>query len=196
MAKDLTRKEILGYTPVKYEDIRSTLKTGDLVFCSGNYLFSRLIQRFTKSLWSHVGMVYYDTALDRMLILESEKLYGVRFAPLSKYMKDYHGKNKPYKGLIAVARIEPELDLEQLKKGISFGMDELTKPYDDWEILRIAMRILFKRGRRVKDRKYICSELVQVCFKQFGIVFNYRNKIISPDDIWKDERLVMKYRLL
>ncbi len=196
MAKDLTRKEILGYTPVKYEDIRSTLKTGDLVFCSGNYLFSRLIQRFTKSLWSHVGMVYYDTALDRMLILESEKLYGVRFAPLSKYMKDYHGKNKPYKGLIAIARLEPELDLEQLKKGISFGMDELTKPYDDWEILRIAMRILFKRGRRVKDRKYICSELVQVSFKQFGIVFNYRNKIISPDDIWKDDRLVMKYRLL
>ncbi len=196
MAKDLTRKEILGYTPVKYEDIRSTLKTGDLVFCSGNYLFSRLIQRFTKSLWSHVGMVYYDTALDRMLILESEKLYGVRFAPLSKYMKDYHGKNKPYKGLIAVARLEPELDLEQLKKGISFGMDELTKPYDDWEILRIAMRILFKRGRRVKDRKYICSELVQVCFKQFDIVFNYRNKIISPDDIWKDQRLVMKHRLL
>ena len=111
-------------------------------------------------------------------------------------MKDYHGKNKPYKGLIAVARLEPELDLEQLKKGISFGMDELTKPYDDWEILRIAMRILFKRGRRIKDRKYICSELVQVCFKQIGIVFNYRNKIISPDDIWKDERLVMKYRLL
>jgi hypothetical protein len=196
MAKDLTRKEILGYTPVKYEDIRNTLKTGDLVFCSGNYLFSRLIQRFTKSMWSHVGMVYYDSALGRMLILESEKLYGVRFAPLSKYMKDYHGKNKPYKGLIAVARLEPELDLEQLKKGISFGMDELTKPYDDWEILRIAMRILFKRGRRVKDRKYICSELVQVCFKQIGIVFNYRNKIISPDDIWKDQRLVMKYRLL
>jgi uncharacterized protein YycO len=196
MAKDLTRKEILGYTPVKYEAIRSTLKTGDLVFCSGNYLFSRLIQRFTKSLWSHVGMVYYDTGLDRMLILESEKLYGVRLAPLSKYMKDYHGKNMPYKGLIAVARLEPELDLEQLKKGISFGMDELTKPYDDWEIIRIAMRILFKRGRRVKDRKYICSELVQVCYKEIGIVFNYRNKIISPDDIWKDERLVMKYRLL
>jgi hypothetical protein len=196
MAKDLTRKEILGYVPVKYENIRSTLKTGDLVFCSGNYLFSRLIQRFTKSLWSHVGMVYYDTVLDRMLILESEKLYGVRFAPLSKYMKDYHGRNKPYKGLIAVARLEPEPDLELLKKGISFGMDELTKPYDDWEILRIAMRILFKGGRRVKDRKYICSELVQVCYRQFGIVFNYRNKIISPDDIWKDERLVMKYRLL
>jgi hypothetical protein len=196
MAKTITRKEILNLTRVHYASIRSTLKTGDLVFCSGNYFFSRIIQRFTKSMWSHVGIVYYDTSLNRMLILESEKLYGVRVAPLSKYIKDYHGKNKPYKGLITIARIEPELNLEEIKKGISFGMDELTKPYDDWEILRIAFRILFNIGKRVKDRKYICSELVQVCYQQMGIVFNYRNKIISPDDIWKDDRLIMKFRIL
>jgi Permuted papain-like amidase enzyme, YaeF/YiiX, C92 family len=196
MAKTITRKEVLKLTLVPYETIRNTLKTGDLVFCSGNYFFSRIIQRFTKSMWSHVGIVYYDASLDRMLILESEKLYGVRVAPLSKYIKDYHGKNKPYKGIIAIARIEPELNLEEIKKGISFGMDELTKPYDDWEILRIAFRILFNIGKRVKDRKYICSELVQVCFQQMGILFNYNNKIISPDDIWKDDRLVLKFRIL
>jgi hypothetical protein len=196
MAKTITRKEVLKLTLVPYETIRNTLKTGDLVFCSGNYFFSRIIQRFTKSMWSHVGIVYYDTSLDRMLILESEKLYGVRVAPLSKYIKDYHGKNRPYKGIIAIARIEPELNLEEIKKGISFGMDELTKPYDDWEILRIAFRILFNIGKRVKDRKYICSELVQVCFQQMGILFNYNNKIISPDDIWKNDSLVLKFRIL
>ena len=196
MAKTITREEILRLVPTQYSTIRNTLKTGDLVFCSGNYLFSRIIQRFTKSVWSHVGIVYFDPTLDRMLILESEKLYGVRVAPLSKYIKDYHGKNKPYKGLIAIARMEPELNLLDIKRGISFGMDELTKPYDDWEILRIAFRILFNIGKRVNDRKYICSELVQVCYKQMGIVFHYRNKIISPDDIWQDDRLVMKYRVL
>jgi uncharacterized protein YycO len=196
MAQATTQKEILQQPIVHYDTIRGTLKTGDLVFCSGNYLFSNLIQRFTKSMWSHVGMVYYDEALDRMLILESEKLYGVRIAPLSKYINDYHGKNKPYKGVIAVARVEPPLSLEKIKQGISFGIDELTKPYDNWEILRIALRILFNKGRRVNDRKYICSELVQVCYKQMGITFNYRNKIISPEDIWRDERLVMKFRIL
>lgn len=196
MAKTIKRKEILNLTKVHYDSIRSNLKTGDLVFCSGNYFFSRIIQRFTKSMWSHVGMVYYDTSLDRMLILESEKLYGVRVAPLSKYIKDYHGKNKPYKGLITIARIEPELNPQEIKKGISFGMDELTKPYDDWEILRIAFRILFNIGKRVNDRKYICSELAQVCFQQMGIKFNYRNKIISPDDIWRDDRLMLKFRIL
>jgi hypothetical protein len=196
MAKAITKKEVLEHPIVRYDTIRDTLKTGDLVFCSGNYLFSGLIQRFTKSMWSHVGMIYYDETLQRMLILESEKLYGVRLAPLSKYIKDYHGKNKPYKGLIAIARIEPELPLDKIKKGISFGMDELTKPYDDWEILRIALRILFNKGRRVNDRKYICSELVQVCYKQMGITFNYNNKIISPDNVWSDERVVMRFRIL
>lgn len=196
MAKAITKKEVLEYPIVRYDTIRNTLKTGDLVFCSGNYLFSGLIQRFTKSMWSHVGMIYYDETLQRMLILESEKLYGVRLAPLSKYIKDYHGKNKPYKGLIAIARIEPELPPDKIKKGISFGMDELTKPYDDWEILRIALRILFNKGRRVNDRKYICSELVQVCYRQMGITFNYNNKIISPDNIWSDQRVVMKFRIL
>jgi hypothetical protein len=196
MPKPISRKEINRIDVVKYDNIRSTLQTGDLVFCSGDYTFSKIIQYFTRSVWSHVGIVYYDVALDRMLILESEKLYGVRFAPLSKYLKDYHGKNKPYKGKITVARLEPELSLEEIKKGICFGMDELTKPYDDWEIIRIAMRILFKIGKRVKDRKYICSELVQACYLQAGVRFSYRNKIISPDDIWKDNRLILKYRIL
>jgi Permuted papain-like amidase enzyme, YaeF/YiiX, C92 family len=196
MAKMITHKEIENLNVIKYNEIRNTLKTGDLVFCSGNYLFSRVIQTFTKSVWSHVGIVYYDVTLDRMLILESEKVYGVRFAPLSKYVKDYHGKNKPYKGLIAIARLEPEWNIDNIKKGVSFGMDELTKPYDNWEIIRIALRILFNVGKRVNDRKYICSELVQVCYQQAGITFSYRNKIISPDDIWRDERLVMKYRIL
>lgn len=196
MAQAITLTEIRNIELIQYADIRNSLKTGDLIFCSGNYSFSKIIQRFTRSVWSHVGIVYYDTAMNRMLILESEKLYGVRLAPLSKYIKDYHGKNKPYKGVIAVARIEPMMSEGDIRKGISFGMDELTKPYDDWEILRIAVRILFKIGKQVNDRKYICSELVQACYQRAGIKFQFRNKIISPDDIWTDSRLALKYRIL
>ena len=110
MAQTISKQEIKKLEVIRYDSIRSTLKTGDLIFCSGNYTFSNIIQRFTMSVWSHVGMIYYDASLDKMLVLESEKLYGVRFAPLSKYIRDYHGKNKPYKGLIAIARIEPEWD--------------------------------------------------------------------------------------
>jgi hypothetical protein len=75
-------------------------------------------------------------------------------------------------------------------------MDELTKPYDNWEILRILVRTLLGKGRRTRDRKYICSELVQECFRHAGIVFPYVRRSISPDDIWKDERVLSVCRIL
>ena len=55
-------------------------------------IFSKAIQKFTCSVWSHVGMIYRDPTLKRVFILESETLIGVRLAPLSKYLRDYHGK--------------------------------------------------------------------------------------------------------
>jgi hypothetical protein len=42
-------------------------------------------------------------------------------------------------------------------------MDMLTKPYNNFEILRIAARIAFRVGRRTQDRTFICSELVDEC---------------------------------
>jgi Permuted papain-like amidase enzyme, YaeF/YiiX, C92 family len=196
MAHALTIQQLEQIPPRKYKIIRAELKTGDLIFCSGNYFFSKIIQRFTKSVWSHVGIVYKDEALDRILVLESETLYGVRLAPLSKYLKDYHGKNKPYKGKVILARVQPEIPITQNNKAISFGMDELTKPYDNWEIVRIAIRIVFKITRRAKNRNYICSELVQECFKNAGVRFKDNDTKISPDDIWLDEHIQLMYRLL
>jgi Permuted papain-like amidase enzyme, YaeF/YiiX, C92 family len=195
MAHALTVKQIDDMPIRKYEGIRAELRTGDIVFCSGKYFFSKAIQGFTKSVWSHVGIIYRDEPLGRVLILESETFIGVRLAPLSKYLKDYHGKNKSYKGRMIIARVHPEITQENAYKAISFGMDELTKPYDNWEIFRIALRILFKRGKHEQNREYICSELVQACFVQAGVKFPFKNTLISPDDIWKDERVSMQYRI-
>lgn len=193
MAHELTQEQLTQIPPRKYKIIRNELQTGDLIFCSGNYFFSKLIQKFTKSVWSHVGIIYKDEKLDRILVLESEKLYGVRLAPLSKYVKDYHGKNKPYKGKVIIARVNATTDYKQ---AISFGMDELTKPYDNVEVIRIAIRVLFGITRRETNRNYICSELVQECFKKENIIFKDNDTKISPDDIWKDERVNMLYRLV
>ncbi|MGB5201206.1 MAG: YiiX/YebB-like N1pC/P60 family cysteine hydrolase [Sedimenticolaceae bacterium] len=172
------------------------MQTGDLVFCSGSYVFSHAIQQFTRSVWSHVGMIYKDPTLQRVFILESETLIGVRLAPLSKYLKDYHGKNRPYKGNIVVARVLPQIDEDKLNHAISYGMDELTKPYDNFEIIRIGFRILFSVSRRTRDRKYICSELVYDCFDEIGVPFNLRDEYVSPDDIWLDEQVQPQYRIM
>ena len=196
MAEPLSKKEIAKLPLHPYDAMREDLQTGDLVFCSGSYFFSHAIQKFTRSVWSHVGMIYKDPTLKRVFVLESETMIGVRLAPLSKYLRDYHGKNRPYKGNIMIGRVKPGIDKDKLNHAISYGMDELTKPYDNFEIIRIAFRILFKISRHKRDRKYVCSELVYDCFDEIGVPFKLRDEYVSPDDIWLDEQVQPKYRLM
>ena len=196
MADRLGVKAVAALPVLAYDQVRDQLQTGDLVFCSGTYLFSKSVRWFTKSVWRHVGIIYRDDNLRRIFILESEIAIGVRLVPLSKYLRDYHGRKKPYQGRIVIGRIVPAADGEKVKKAISFGMDELTRPYDNWEIMRIAMRILFRRGRKDRDRKYICSELVYEAFRKADIAFRFNRNSISPDDIWKDARVEMQFRIM
>jgi cell wall-associated NlpC family hydrolase len=196
MADPLIKREIARLPVRSYDDVRRDLRSGDLVFCSGSYLFSGLIQRFTKSVWSHVGIVYRDDHLQRLFILESETGIGVRLVPISKYLRDYHGRRRPYRGQIVVGRVEPAPGDEQARRAVSFGMDLLTKPYDNVEILRIAARIAFRVGRRTQDRKFICSELVDECYRAAGVKFRRRDNYISPDDIWRDPGVAMFARVL
>jgi hypothetical protein len=58
------------------------------------------------------------------------------------------------------------------------------------------MRILFRIGKKERNKSYICSELVRDCFSKAGVVFQLHDTYISPQEIWKDIRVTMKYRLL
>ena len=196
MAVDISKREIKALPVQAYDAVRDSLRSGDLVFCSGSYLFSGLIQRFTRSVWSHVGIVYCDDTLGRVFVLESETGVGVRLVPVSKYLRDYHGRRRPYRGQIVVGRLQPALTTEQVRQGVCFGMDLLTKPYDNSEILRIALRIAFRIGRRTRDRKFICSELVDECFRAAGVRFVRPDNYISPQDIWRDQSVLLQARIL
>ena len=61
---------------------------------------------------------------------------------------------------------------------------------------RIAFRILFNVTRRTKDRKYICSELVYECFHHIGVPCRLPNEFVSPDDIWKDDQVQPRFRIM
>jgi cell wall-associated NlpC family hydrolase len=186
MADAIKKKQIAALPIQPYEQVRSEIRSGDLAFCSGSYVFSQWIQGFTGSVWSHVGLIYRDDHLRRVFLLESEVGIGVRLVPISKYLRDYHGRRRPYRGQMVIARVNPALGDEQVRDAVSYGMDLLTKPYDNFEILRIAARIAFRVGRRTQDRKFICSELVDECYRAAGVKFKRRDNFISPDDIWRD----------
>lgn len=196
MASSVTKKQLKQMPVMPYEKIRDFVKTGDIFFSSGSYVFSGVIQWLTKSTWSHVAIIYKDEELGRVLVLEAEPYVGIRLIPLSKYLHDYKGKKRPYKGQVVIAKLNEPLQKERLNKGISFGLDELTRPYDNFEIVRIMMRILFHVSKREKNRSYICSELVRDIFAKAGLVMQYKDTYISPDNVWTDARIDMKYRIL
>jgi len=196
MAEQLTKQQIKKLPVYKYEAIRDQLQTGHIFFSSGSYTFSNIIQKLTKSIWSHVAIIYKDVELGRVMVLEAEPKVGIRLIPLSKYLRDYKGTKKPYKGQVVLAKLNFEVEHEKMNKAISFGLDELTRPYDNWEIIRIFLRIVFRIGKRERNRSYICSELVRDAFLKAGIVFRRNDTYISPQEIWKDPRVIINYRIL
>jgi hypothetical protein len=196
MAIAISKQQLKKIPLTSYEKIRPLLKTGDLFFSSGSYTFSGIIQKLTKSTWSHVAVIYKDEELGRVLVLEAEPYVGIRLIPLSKYLRNYKDKKRPYKGQIAISQLNVDVSKENLNKGICFGLDELTRPYDNFEIVRIMVRILFHISRRERNRSYICSELVRDIFVRTGVIIQYKDTYISPDNIWTDERVQMKYRIL
>jgi Permuted papain-like amidase enzyme, YaeF/YiiX, C92 family len=196
MANSITKKQLKEMPVIPYEKVREHIKTGNIFFSSGSYAFSGIIQNLTKSTWSHVAVVYKDEELGRVMVLEAEPHVGIRLIPVSKYLRNYKDKNRPYKGQIAIAKLNIDMPRENLNKGISFGLDELARPYDNFEIVRIMVRILFHISRREKNRNYICSELVRDVFAKAGIIMQYKDTYISPDNIWTDERVELKYRIL
>jgi uncharacterized protein YycO len=195
MASHIENKDINALPVLPYSDLRAKLRSGDLLFTSGDYLVSKAIQKVTNSPWSHVGIVIRLDSIDRMLLLESVEDMGVRFAPLSKYLKDYEN-GRPYKGRAVLARCK-DVNAETITGISTFGIDELTQPYDKDEIAKILARITLGIGKKERDREYICSELVYECFLHAGKEFTYDSRgFISPEDVWKDEKLSLVGRIL
>ncbi|MBI5522498.1 MAG: hypothetical protein HY910_07715 [Desulfarculus sp.] len=195
MAKKVTRQDIEAWPVVSYQEIRSTLQSGDLFLTSGDVFLSNLIQKFSKSPWSHSGIVFRLESLDRMLLLEAVEDGGVRLAPLSKYLSDYE-HSQPYPGLCVLAR-RKGLSPEQVNSLAKFGLDALTRPYDNAEIARIVGRIALGEGRHEDDTAYICSELVQACYQAAGWPFKEDARgFIAPKDIWNDPAVSLLARIL
>ncbi|WP_447985151.1 YiiX/YebB-like N1pC/P60 family cysteine hydrolase [Nitrospira sp. Nam74] len=181
-----------------YATVRPDIRSGDLIFCSGQYLVSKAIEEASKSLWSHIGILLRVNELDRVILLESVEDMGVRLAPVSKYLTDYDAPGKPYNGTVYLARYQPGLSESEIKQIATFGLDKLTRPYNREEIAAIAARIALHipNDDLMKNDTYICSELVYACFQKAGITFPLNpGNFISPEDIAKDPRIQFLYRI-
>ncbi len=182
----------LNHIPkVQYPLLRDTIEAGDLLFYAGDDDISMLIREVTKSIWSHIGIIFKIENLDRILLLESVESFGVRLIPISRYIKGVgedmeQNEAKPNARLV-IAR-HTKLTEAHIRALINFGLDQIAQPYDLEEIRRIMQRIRTGEGKAVRDRAYMCSELVFECFDAVGLGFEYNPLgFISPQDIWASE---------
>jgi hypothetical protein len=127
-----------------YAEARPLIRSGDILFCSGSHILSKMIQKGTQSVWSHVGFILRCHDIDRVMLLESVESGGVRTVPLSHYDHNYKGAGKPYPGRVYIARhreFEKRANPQRLYQMTQFVVDLFGYPYDRDEILRITARI-------------------------------------------------------
>lgn len=72
-----------------YEDARKRIKNGDLLLFSGKRWWSRAIQRWTLSRYSHVGIAHWikSDGVERLTVIEALEGVGIVVNPLSQYVK-------------------------------------------------------------------------------------------------------------
>lgn len=190
-----TSSDLIKIKELAYQDYLPELLPGTLLFCAGEYLISKMIRKPTRSLWSHVGMVFNVPQVNRTMLLESTYGSGVRLVSLAKYALDYaHGM--PYHGTLVLAQMAG-VTSEQERLMAQFGISLLTLDYDVDEFITGFFKYMKGSGVARRDREYHCAELVYECYLAAGIEIQYdRRGFITPENIWCDPRLSIVGRLV
>jgi hypothetical protein len=168
----------------------SELQTGDILFYSGDYLFSRGTQFLSESIWNHVGMVVNMNELfgqnlfggtpikdpNNAFIVKNPSSYftvesvipnGVRLLNFSKAYRYENGE--PYKGRIAVLRLKDSVSkpADYLARFKDFLFSALGERYANNELLTMGASAFLQTrydslmlNNRDHMPPYICTELV------------------------------------
>lgn len=185
--------------PRPYDAVRGEVRDGDLLLCSANDTFSRLIRWATRSPWSHVAIAFRMDEIDRVMVLECVEKLGVRAVPLSSFVRRTSSGVEPYPGRILLARhagMAAKSRARPMKKMATFAFDRLGDRFSQVEIAKIVLRILAGRlHRRLHPalgpkNEFICSEYVARCFHAVGLEIPWDGLgFVAPADFARDPRI-------
>jgi hypothetical protein len=185
--------------PEPLDAIKGRIRNGDILLCSGDDPFSKLIGWSTKSPWTHVALAYRWPALGRVMVFESVQKIGVRTVPLATFVSQSSTGQKPYPGKIILARHDEYADKggahgsAAMKRLADFAVDRFGDPFAPGEIVKIGLRIIAGSLNRTMPKslgpkdEFICSEYVAKCFDAVGIKVPWDGLgFIAPSDFAKD----------
>lgn len=157
-----------------YGECRPEFRTGDLLCFRGRGIASFLIRAFTRSWYSHVGLVYWHQG--RNFCIEAVGV-GVRIVLVSELQRRYHGG-------IDYFRVR-DSDEPQREKAVAFCFAQLGKLYDHVGIWRFIVAIVFGKVAAVRrDEQWFCSELVAAAYEDAGLPLTAKDEsYTSPQDL-------------
>ncbi|CAN5348372.1 hypothetical protein BH10PSE15_BH10PSE15_05870 [soil metagenome] len=182
---------LASWSPQRYATVRAAVRTGDLAICSGDQMFSRVIQWATRSDWSHIAMIVRLEELDRVMVMEAVQKIGVRVVPLSRWITDFQPHDKPFNGKVVIARHDAvaQATPDLFRHMSSFATDQLGCPFDAAKLVKIALRIgLARLGVRLPrliqpNDEYFCSEYLDECYRKLGVKIPWDGRgFIAPSD--------------
>lgn len=136
------------------------MKSGDLVFWSGTGITSRIVRWFTKSRWSHVGVVVRWGP--RIMIVDSLIGRGVRAVPLSNRLDRAYWV---------------PTNVEWGQSAHAFALDQLERPY--------SLQNLWKTWRRLNlvASEYHCSQYAATVLSKTGLTIDTNH---SPESLYRE----------
>jgi len=165
---------------IRYEDIRSQIKDGDVLMFKGRYLHSSIIRGLTRSFYSHAGIAVWWNR--RLMVMEAVER-GVRILPLSRKISSYRGDVEWFCS-------KKEISERDRLRMIIFAQEELGKSYARWREIFFGWKILLRRDLSEKDElrrenKLYCSQYVAQIYNSVGLDLKKKrdDRFMSPDDV-------------
>lgn len=196
---------------MKYQDLRSQLKTGDVLLFSGKSTISEGIKFFTLSKWSHVGMVYkFESELDpdgSIFCWESTSIGNVADAETGKLtngvqrveLSERFERCLAAGYEISVRPLTKPLSKEMIRSLNVFRHEVSGRPYEKskLELIKSAYDTIF--GENKEDLSSLfCSEMVAEAFQRMGLLTEeIPSNEYTPKDFSSEKKLKLElgYRL-
>lgn len=158
---------------MRYEELRDSLGTGDIVLFSGRGAISAAIKVGSQSRWSHVGMIVRDDLLDMVLLWESTTLVNVPDVVDDLPVKgvqvvSFSRRVEAYDGDMAVRRLQG-VRTPAMIDGFRRAREEFhRKPYEQ-RLIALALAAL--PGTVPSDLSSLfCSEVVWATYQHMGLI--------------------------
>jgi len=160
------------------------LQTGDIVLYSGTRLWSRIIRAFSKSKWSHVGIVLRYGQTSEPWVVEALEGKGVRFVPFRCWLA--------WGGEIGHGRASHFVDANKMVSVAEWCETQIGKEYSSPRQFVRSFGLVWSRLRKVfgikvdtDSNRFTCSELLATACFWTGLAIPKHAAKMTPGDVAK-----------